>query len=207
MAKRLLPIEQLLHWAYAEQRVHLNVQGTPGRIRPLGDDGDLERGIGCLAVSGDHSHPDAMAVDRLISGLERSRAALVRKHGIAGTRPDWRPGARHRLEARYWEHGRSSRWAKSIKTLKARDPYLPHVLVNPLGEYDYCEVIEVDAPDDIANVRAIYRDWLVGLIGLRDALLLHGDSLEEHGVTDVLPPLAPWSQPFTQRILIAANTR
>lgn len=219
MTKRTMPIEKLLHWAYADQRVHLNLVGsTARRQRGPNDDGDLERGIGVLASVSGHSHPDAVKLDRFVSVLRNG--ALVRKHGIAGTRPDWRENARHRFEPRVWvevrkREGGIERLGESYETLPAPDHRYPNLAINDCGRrkrsdilegrYDYVEMVQLDAPHEVMLVRSFYREWIAGLTGLRDAILAHSDSLSAYGVTAELPPGAPWESAQTQRILFAVN--
>lgn len=217
MSKRLMPIEKLLHWAYAEQRVHLNLE-TGHLVRDV--EGESEGPRFCVASVADHSHPDAVTLDRLVSHLSRETRTLVRKHGIAGTRPDWKPAARHRFEPKVWvdvrlRDGRSRREGERQETLSAPDQRYPLIAVNDCGRrlkrdvleglYDYVEIVEIDAPHDVARVRAFYGDWIAGLKALRDTLLCHGDSLDDYGVSAMLPLERPWESAQTQRILFAAN--
>lgn len=217
MSKRLLPIEKLLHWAYAEQRVHLNLVGMTGRMRGDNDDGDMPRGVGVLASVGGHSHADAMKLDRFVSAMKTG--PILRKHGIAGTRPDWAEGARHRFEPRIWKEirkrdGSVERLGEAYETLPERDRNYPTMAVNECGKrsrkdvlegwYDYVEIIEVDPPHDVRLVRAFYADWIAGLTALRDTLI-ESDSLTNYGCTRELPPERPWESAQTQRILYAVN--
>lgn len=187
--KRLMSIETLLHWAYGEQRVHLNVEGNVSMSDSEGDGA-----VGCLAVASDHSHPDAMTLDRLVSELSRSSGPLVRKHGIAGTRPDWKKGARHRMEPLRWQRDGKARWGEVWD------------VNNEKNAPKFCPILEVDQPAMVARVRKFYVDWFIGLDALREHLKAQHALLSEHGVNDMLPPMRPWlDDDGAPRVLYAVN--
>lgn len=197
-----MPIEKLLQWAYGEQRVHLNLEGN-GLSQITGDGGGF-----CLAVV-DGSHNDALTLDLLVSGM--MTGALVRKHGIAGTQPDWRREARHRLAPKAWTQGRSTKLPVTYRTVRFDDHRGRKLglMINDMtpktdnGWFYYTEIVEVDSPQEVDHFRAIYREWIAALSALRDTLRIHTDSLTDYAVSDMLPPERPWESLKTQRILYA----
>jgi len=195
--KRQISVERLLHWAYGIERV----RGMPSWSEGSGGGVSGAR-AGC--------HDDALTVDQVVNGLSSAGAALVRDHGVAGTRPDWKPQARYRMAPTKWkvvegEHVagewyeshpsacRCGGWAHlcSAKVV----PAWPRALRNRYFERSgiYVPIVEVDRPRDLDGVRTIYVNWWAALKVIRDVLLEGRVVLAAHAVTHALPPLAPWN--------------
>lgn len=172
--KKALPVEWLLWWAYGTELVRgREVTGEEPEVAP----GDTSRARGGVC------HDDALTIDLLVSQLAPDTAALVRDHAMAGTRPDWKPRARHRMAAVRWEYEGGARYAQVLTT---------HPSLDKRGKsYRFCPVIEVDRPDAISRVRRFYVHWFAGLEVIRNALRTHR-ILVDHDVTDALPPPIPW---------------
>lgn len=210
MTKRLMPIEKLLHWAYGAECVHRSPDiGGPAQARSALGAIDGARS-GFSGVVG-RAHNDALTLDRMVS--EMATGALLRRHAVAGTRPDWRHSARHRMEPKEWVNGRSVRWGMTLRTVRFADYGSRRLgmLVNEMTTlradewFYYTPIVEVDAPHEVDGVRAIYSDWRAGLWALQAVLIEHGDSLTTCAVSDELPPERPWEFTQTPRILRAAK--
>lgn len=193
-------VERLLHWAYSVERV----RGAPSWSAEGADMLDVG---GCGGAAGSGCHPDALIVDRVVTMLSPMAATLVRDHALTGTRPDWRPHARHRFEALNWINiGENRRIAECWTTHPEScscggAAHLCKPGQAPLGRlgeraWAYCPVVAVDHPDEVMKHRlAFYVPWVAYLEVIRDALRAPSSNdlrLTAHSVTDLLPVRLPW---------------
>lgn len=192
-----ISVERLLHWAYATERV----RGAPSWSDDLG----AFDGAGCGVARGSGCHPDALIVDRVVAMLSREAQTLVRDHALTGGRPDWRPNARLRYEAKRWIVV-SDTWRVAEGATTHPDACscggAAHLCDQPQGQggagegRPYCPVVVVDHPDDVQKLReAFYVPWVAYLEVIRDALRAPSSddlTLTAHAVTEALPVRFPW---------------
>jgi len=165
---RSIDVEQLLVWAYGDQLV--------AGAFTLADmhEGATRRG----GLNGRYfasPSDDALTIEAVVARLEPYRASLVRLHARTGTRPEWHPSPRFRIEpmrhangepiVRYWDAG-------------YRRPKL-------------CEIVARDRPDTVALARDAYGHWHAALNFVRGALLLDG-RLKAFSATGPSAPPRPW---------------
>ena len=165
---RSIDVEQLLVWAYCDQLVG-GAFTAPG----MSEEAPKRGGIGRF-----YSAPgsdDAMSIEAAVNRLDPYRAGLVRLHARTGTRPEWYPSPRFRIEpmrhangapiVRYWDSD-------------YRQPKL-------------CEIVARDRPDTVALARDAYGHWHAALNFVRGALML-GGQLREYRATGPIAPARPW---------------
>lgn len=177
-------VEALVAWAYADQRADL----ASGVLLPgWGGGGVYAMGqLGCVVQGGGGGpvrlHEDAEAVDDAVRALDRDSAVLVAMHGRVRSRPDWRPGARWRMEPVEWhlEPG-------AVPGVWLRVPVVSRAAK---GQAEWVSVREADRPAEIERLRGLWTDWVSGLAQVRLALL--DRQLRAHRLTDELPAQWPW---------------
>ncbi|MFN3077187.1 MAG: hypothetical protein ABT940_09965 [Alphaproteobacteria bacterium] len=164
MVKQVLDIEALLHWTYQKQKAHkMGVGLNVGERVASGLEWQRASACGCVAMERQAAlgvsiggsgfrvsvvHPDAEAVHAVVSRLPASERSLVIEHALAGTRPDWMPGAKPIL--RPMRNGRGG-----VMMIYDRSK-------NAVG----CRVEFVLGPETIAYHRAQYAAWWSALRGL-----------------------------------------
>lgn len=137
-ARPRVDIEWLLQWVYAKQLPHYgSLAGAGGGGGDLAALGTKVDGTGAGVWKCD---ADAEAIHVMVGRLPDP--GLIISHGAAMSRPDWRPGARHRFEP-VW-----------------RDPpsidaaYRPrrHVVAYDGNRHElFCPVRQVDRPEYISS--------------------------------------------------------
>lgn len=201
--RREVSVELLLQWAYSVEKV----RGSPS----WGSSDGRGQGFGEMAErAGCGCHPDALIVDRVVTQLSESAAHLVRDHALACTRPDWRPGARHRFEPKIvsdkpapegsgfpWLGG--AMWTHPDSCVCGGNTHLcdGRQVRKPPGfeAVPFVPVIERDSPAEVQAFReAWYIPWRSHLEVIRDAFRAqsHGAVLTAHRVIEALPPPTPW---------------
>jgi len=178
--RRPIDIEQLLTWAYGAELI----AGT-FTLSGMGDGAP-----GQLATKLWSASPpdDAFVVQAAVNKLVAFKARLVQEHARTGSRPDWKPLARHRLEP---ERDSRGRIVVEYEDDKQRRPIL-------------CRVVVRDRPETTHLARASYVHWHDALRFIRGVLLM------ENGLKLWLPtgPSAhpePWldTTEFTRAVIRA----
>ncbi len=184
MAKKLIAIEALVRWAYGVEHV--------GR-HTLGNVSAAQSTLGLVDTGGGSGggssppHTDALLVDMLISDLHRRnpmQALLLRKHAGLGDRPDWRPNARCRIEAKHWLRDGAARWSDVWWTEAIKGSRYPSA--------PYCPIVAFDTPAEVERDRRLYLEWFIGLDALRSFLSQDESLLHSYRLNEVMPPRVPW---------------
>ncbi|BCW88037.1 hypothetical protein sos41_11750 [Alphaproteobacteria bacterium SO-S41] len=188
-------IERLLVWAYRMQLAHIMAAnyatGPGGVVSQLGSFTALGTRVdssGARAGSG-RLHEDALTLHETVRSLDAYLAGLIMMHAQAATRPDVRPGARHRMDADEWRI--EERYPGSHSGEYLRVPVIGWIK-SPEGTGPMIFIREVDRPAEVNADREIYREWRAALIEVRSLVL---GKLASHRVSDELPPEAPADMP------------
>lgn len=205
--KKPVDIEDLLAWAYRDQRVgEVLGGGVPlrGAIErePMGSSRDgvimMERlGLLGCAVQGGGARGagevarDAETVFEVVAGLTGGARpglrALIRTHAAAGTVPDWVPHPRPKCFALHgtYTDGRGRRHAHEYQTDRA----------SGLGDRPYFALVGYrDMPEAVAEKRMVYAAWREALDVLATYFRRHHTLLTDHVVTGLRRSPAPWDE-------------
>lgn len=218
--KEKIGIESLLVWAYQVEMVHVaREEGLAGEAMSAKSDKAVLSGGGsdCSIDTVDSSRNcgfaakfDAYRVHEMVTGLATvdvplpadcvgeadtrrvsrgevpsadlalrvRRSQLVMSSAIDGHAPDWMPAPQIRVERGevICERSRSGRILRD----RAGRPRELLQLVRFIG----------DMPWTVARAHVVYREWALALRVLRVQLR---DVLKAYDLTDVVPPLEPWS--------------
>lgn len=192
---RTFTAEQILVWAYCDQLVHMDQTAAsrweaglarPGydsaakiaRIAEVGTAIDVSPNAG-----GSITHPAADLVEATVNAVPDGRVrALLLRHAMAGTRPDWRPGAWPRLEPLHKSNGKVEvAWTEE--------------------EHRYCPLLEVESWGAVHAARRNWQLWVFGLTSVFATLGAHVALPGGVSLRPGLPQLRPWkSEPFPQRM-------
>jgi hypothetical protein len=171
LPKTSITIEELLHWAFAREKVHMaRPAGMPGlpMMPPRGgrDSTAAIGGGGGGMNMGFEAPADAYAVMRAVDDLG-GIAGLVREYALIGAPPDWTPHPVIRVR-----HG------DTVNDSRTRKP-------------SFCMFIYVgDLPEHVLQRRQRYARWAQGLAIVHASLADAG--LQRYDLAPDLPPLAPW---------------
>lgn len=213
--KKLIDIENLVIWAFQTEQATLHdacldvTAGYPQdcivRCEKVSVLGGFITGTspGARFMAAD-SHHDAVTVVDVMARMVLHDARLVRDHGRAGTRPDWRPDARHRFEPREWiiEDSGERSGASEICPLDDRETkwrgrgYCPDAgktvrIPRPV----WVPVVEHDHPEVLRSARANYIRWWMLLDQLRQDL---DGSLSDWRLSEIMPDRDPWTKEITK---------
>ncbi|WP_027833840.1 hypothetical protein [Maritalea myrionectae] len=181
MPKKLIDIENLVHWALADQQAdvaasvseHVGLgysssRGALATVQELGtyvQEGEVERLIA------NNCNADAFAVFDAVQALPSEARDLVLFHGKKGTRPDWYPeGAGKRVP-------RVGRFGKPA-TIKQSDGK-----AYPIYDWDGI------APHVVNEARAAYAVWWAALEQLAHNL---EKNLDDHNPQPPRAAAKPW---------------
>ena len=185
-------VELVVAWAFRDQLV---LDGT-GSYRTwwsnVSSTGHMVE-IGTLGASivgspnlGADAHPDAHMVTVCMREMPWVWAAQVLKHGYTGTRPDWKPNARHRIEPVY-EVLKSGRRRLVVEYDRNRNAVK-------------CPIRSVDGPEVVGVARQAWSDWHKGLVMIANQASAR---IVEFRRFEVLQPSAsgrPWQAPRDQAL-------
>lgn len=180
--RKPIDIEKLLWWVYQQQYAHtvtvdddmrisqgLGYGSGAGRFEELAMLGTLVQRSGGGSID---VHPDAEAVHSAVLTLPELACGLVIMHGVAGTRPDWMPGAVPKPEAIRRKNG------------KPKLVYFDAMKRKP----SYCPIRYVPEPGRLTMSRSMYEAWWEALGGLAEVLT----GLRDYEVHPVTAVQAPW---------------
>lgn len=180
-ALKAVTAAELLHWAFAREKVHL--ARLPGfdagpRLKPRGHaaTASSERigaAVGSSMNLGFEAPRDAYAVAAAVAGIGHD-AVLVRERALIGEPPDWTP-----YPAIWWEQG------APIYGKDARGRHGRRIV-------GYAVYARGDLAAIVDERRSVYRRWAVG-VAVVHATLVAQDMLADHALTDALPALEPWA--------------
>lgn len=191
MARESIDVEALLWWAYQRQQVdrmeaaasavtsHRQRSGagffSVYRNGLLGCTPDSSRAFGgSLAV-----HADAEEIHGTVTALPKELRRLVLQHAKAGTRPDWREGARATWVPRLgWRERKGERWGKCEYDDQRREWFCPLVVLN--------------TADELAAVRTIYTAWHGAVAEIAGHYRSRPQLLTSYRVVGFAAPARPW---------------
>ena len=215
--KQPISIEALLTWAYRDQMAELESEtpdrvGWPGASRDGCATVEWIGQLGCMPDRGPSMHgltrPERLGDASLVVTAVRvtcrhATRDLVEHHARTGSRPDWKPTARHRLEPLGWVTLAKDRrdWGARAgdELAETENWYDP----DDRREYRVCPLIEMDSPEITAYHRDLYAEWWDALEAMRAWLSVAG-RLMQHQVTDQMPPREPWRE---ERDIVLATAR
>lgn len=177
-----MDMEDLLVWTYQDQFAHTVTVTDDLRLVGAGY-GNGMRGfevladLGCLVdgkpgvanVAG-----DAEAIHAAVLALDDVACGLVVMHAVAGTRPDWMPGA--------------VPLPVPVRRANGKPELVYHDLAR--SKPAYCRPRYKPAAEVIELARESYTAWWQGVAGLAVALGLRG--LEDHEISGFAAPGTPW---------------
>ncbi|MEQ9330278.1 hypothetical protein [Thalassobaculum sp.] len=206
MAAAAIDVEQLLVWAFREQRAERAADAAGSGAGSLGGvfvaggrSADVAGAIdalryGCIvdagsrgvasAASSEAVHDDALVVVWACQTLPRRVVETVRHHARSGTRPDYMPGAVPRLVGVFDERGKpelSAAWSAT----RRRVP-------------QYCRVRLVEHPDMVNRHRQAYAAWHGALSELAGHFISRPHLLSRWRVSGFAAParpVEPWYLP------------
>lgn len=216
MHARVVPsidIENLLQWAYQTERAghdHPISGGVSAFSGSLGYSQDST--IRCEKVSlaggfvqgtspgashvANDTASDALTVAAHVSELAPITRALVVKHARTGTRPDWKPGARHRFEPEVIDGNGMGETQDCVHLGFGLTRWKPGRIWDrnrkrsvPRARPRWVRVVEADGPAQVAAYRMDYLRWHSGLRQLRRSL---APALCDLSLADLLPEQEPW---------------
>lgn len=170
--------EDLLHWAFAREKVHMaRAAGLDAgmRLRPQGfaKSSSSERigaAVGSSMNLGFEAPRDAYAAMAAVMALGGD-AALVRERALIGTPPEWTPDP--------------VIWFEQGPPLVGKDKRNRRIIVG------YCVFSRGDLPALVEARRATYRRWAQGITRVHARLMQPG-VLADHALSLELPPFEPW---------------
>jgi hypothetical protein len=179
--KKLVDVLTLLEWAFVREQVLRARDPAFGkdavfRPRGLGGRDSTERigaAVGTSMNLGFLAPVDAYAVLQAVRCC--GEAALVRQHALAMSIPNWVPCP--------------VVWSQPLRCEMISDPVLKDRKGRPLVVEVYPFAWRGDLPEIVAERRAVYRRWALGVAQVHTALV---GRLADHALTDVLPPPEPW---------------
>lgn len=184
--QREMDIEQVLIWAHQVERVHkARVRAGVGggcdsvvRVEARAMGGGTGSGASWMAQG---CHPDAEAVHNALGRLSLVQRQLVEEHAIAGSRPDWLPGARVVLRPVVNGKGKPAMICDDHKHAVACQ-VVPAVLIGSVERWRGRGVEGI-----VQFHRDLYRAWWTALADLAETLEL--DAIEVAGFA---APAEPW---------------
>ena len=187
--------ERLVNWAYADQVADLvNWSDMPAGLASsssaIATVAELLTAVDLSRATRHKVDPDAVAVDALVEGLGKVTRYLLIRHGIAGTAPGWRPGARFRCEPVYRDRARR-------RLVKVYD-INRHWIFSPIVYRDQPELLEAD--------REHYRQWHAGLVAVASHFEARPEALRRWIVEQPRRSSAPWALVAEKNLLTKAKT-
>jgi hypothetical protein len=182
-------IEQLLRWAYAQQRVdrvlgcwdrEIEIEGEEASTSSLGW-GDGLALLGCRVQTSSVSvpasvHADAAAIHEAVLRLDEPVALLVMEHARRRTRPEW-------------DMVPTFRWRRNRRGL----PLVEYAPEDTARNYGWCPIDWTTDLQQIETARGVYQVWRRAIFEIGAALVVDG-RLRDHAPTGPLAPYRPWQR-------------
>lgn len=208
-AKSPTTIEALLSWTFGAEKAQLDASGGLGAMtgwsgvdsitkchRVALQGGFVDGTPGSIWV--DQTASDAEIVAAEVSRLPRGTAGLIRGHAIAGTRPDYRPGATPYFLPARMKDGmlRPSASETPPRGATVKSTHVPpEERRGPRRRAErvpqWCLIVEINPPALIEGYRAEYQRWWDALDHVRWNL----PPLQRWDLIDFMPDREPWRAP------------
>ncbi|MCC5988745.1 MAG: hypothetical protein JJT95_13775 [Pararhodobacter sp.] len=210
-AKRAMPVQTALEWAFRVEKAQLDLPERPDPERGQGFGFGLEyvllqrAALGCKIDGGQHkiggyTHEDAEVIAATVAGMPDSlggkrMAIRVAELARAGLTPDWMPGAVPRCVPVEMERNRHGARAATVVVGTARVRVRGPTVRGTWKTIEIlaCPVTFSPHPEQIAAARRAYDDWWQALAWVREGLI-EGGILREVEVTEAMPKVRPWER-------------
>lgn len=229
MGKRAIAIEQLLTWAYREQRVDAWWSGRKGLMAMERDveaavagavpvfnrsrldqalldaevSADERRSLIAANLAPDEMPADALALHRLVLRLPREALVLAVLHARRGDRPDQLEGGACWAPADGWYLAQG--W-KAKRALAPEGARLANSAIHPKTRWPWMTWLRWEPdPRDVLAARTAYATWREGLASLAWYLAQVPELLRDHALNGELPTEALPLRDFERAYVLRAE--